>query len=244
MNSPETSSAAIASTDFVVRALAGLPSPVRLLPDSAGVFLTPVNSNLAWGSSFGKRALDLAVALPLVLLLLPLFGMLAIAIRLDSKGPILFRQTRTGICGRPFQILKFRSMTALENGADVVQARQGDARITRLGAVLRRYSLDELPQLFNVLQGDMSLVGPRPHALAHDEFYGARLAGYSRRFSVKPGMTGWAQIQGHRGPTPELSDMAARIDHDLFYARRASFWLDLKILAATPFAVFHPANAF
>ena len=134
-------------------------------------------------------------------------------------------------------------MTVLEDGADVVQARVGDVRITRVGRILRILSLDELPQLFNVLSGEMSLVGPRPHAVTHDEYYSERIAHYRLRQLVKPGITGWAQINGARGATPLLSDMQARIDLDIAYVERESFRFDLQILARTPLVVLRRRNA-
>ena len=203
----------------------------------------PVNTNDDWSASVGKRMLDLAVAAPAFLLLAPLFLLLALLITIDSAGPVLFRQRRTGACGKTFEILKFRTMHVMEDGAEVKQAVDGDPRTTRIGRFLRRYSLDELPQLFNVLNGDMSLVGPRPHAMAHDAYYGSTVADYGYRFAVKPGMTGWAQVNGHRGPTPTFAVMQARIDHDVWYVKNASFALDLKILFQTPFAVVSPKNA-
>ena len=190
-----------------------------------------------------KRVLDVILSLAAILLLLPLLGLIVLAIKLDSPGPALFRQHRTGRHGKIFEIYKFRSMTVLEDGAAVVQARVGDARITRIGRVLRILSLDELPQLFNVLSGEMSLVGPRPHAVAHDEYYAKRIRHYHLRQQVKPGITGWAQINGARGATPELSDMQARIALDIAYVRRENFWLDLKILARTPLVVLRRRNA-
>jgi putative colanic acid biosynthesis UDP-glucose lipid carrier transferase len=190
-----------------------------------------------------KRMLDVALAFAAILILLPLLGLIVLAIKLDTKGPALFRQHRTGRHGRIFEIYKFRSMTVLEDGAAVVQARAGDARITRVGRILRILSLDELPQLFNVLSGDMSLVGPRPHAVAHDEYYAARIVHYRRRQQVKPGITGWAQINGARGATPRLSDMQARIDLDIAYVERQSLRFDLAILARTPLAVLGRRNA-
>src|ERR1700692_3222624 len=135
-------------------------------------------------------------------------------------------------------------MTALDDGAVVEQARPGDSRVTRIGAILRRFSLDELPQLFNVLKGEMSLVGPRPHALAHDIEYSGAIASYPSRHRVKPGITGWAQVNGWRGPTPELSLMTARIEHDIWYIDHWSIWLDLKILALTALEVVSPRNAY
>jgi len=146
--------------------------------------------------------------------------------------------------GRPFMILKFRSMTVLEDGDTVVQASKDDARTTRVGRFLRKTSLDELPQLFNVLKGEMSLVGPRPHAMAHDRHYGAIIDHYAFRQRVKPGITGWAQVSGHRGPTPTIETMQARVHHDVWYAQRVNVALDLRILMATPFAILGQRNAY
>jgi exopolysaccharide biosynthesis polyprenyl glycosylphosphotransferase len=191
-----------------------------------------------------KRVLDLAVAVPLLLLLAPLIAVVAVLVRLDSKGPVFFRQARTGLRGRPFMILKFRSMTVLENGETIVQAAKDDSRTTRLGRILRKTSLDELPQLFNVLKGEMSLVGPRPHAIAHDRHYGALIEHYAFRQRVKPGITGWAQVNGFRGATPTIESMQARIRHDVWYAQRAGLALDLRVLLATPFAILGQRNAY
>ncbi len=190
-----------------------------------------------------KRALDLAAAIPALVFVLPLFLVVAALIRLDSKGPVFFRQTRVGLGGKTFEIFKFRTMRVLENGATVPQATKDDPRVTRIGRFLRRSSLDELPQLFNVILGDMSLVGPRPHARAHDDYYAPLIENYVARRSVKPGLTGWAQIHGLRGETPTVAIMKTRIDHDLWYAAHAGFALDLKILLATPFEVFRSRNA-
>ena len=191
----------------------------------------------------GKRMLDIAVSLAAILLLLPLLSLIAIAVTLDSRGPVLFCQRRRGKDGEIFGIFKFRTMRVLEDGADVVQAKKHDDRITRAGRFLRATSLDELPQLFNVLSGEMSLVGPRPHAIAHDEYYGARLPAYAKRQRVKPGITGWAQVNGARGETPDLSDMARRVDLDGWYVDHKSLGLDLLILAKTPQAVLSMRNA-
>ncbi len=201
-----------------------------------------LTSTSASGASV-KRLLDLVLAFLALGMLLPVMALVAAAIKLDSPGPIFFRQRRAGRHGRIFSIFKFRSMHVLEDGADVVQAKTGDARITRIGRVLRRSSLDELPQLLNVIAGDMALVGPRPHALAHDEYYGSRIANYRRRQLVRPGITGWAQVNGARGATPRLSDMQARIDFDLAYVARESLWLDCLILLRTPFEVLRRRNA-
>ena len=176
---------------------------------------------------------DTILAGAALVLLAPLLALVALLVRMDSPGPALFRQTRTGLNGRTFLIYKFRTMHVQEDGAVVRQARRGDARMTRLGAILRKTSLDELPQLLNVLLGDMSLVGPRPHALAHDRHYGAQISAYQHRFAVRPGITGWAQINGSRGPTPELADMQHRIELDLWYVQNRSFAMDLKILIKT-----------
>jgi exopolysaccharide biosynthesis polyprenyl glycosylphosphotransferase len=190
-----------------------------------------------------KRALDIAIAALALIVLSPILALATLAVALDSPGPILFCQRRTGLNGKPFGIYKFRSMTVLEDGTEVIQAVAGDARITRVGRLLRASSIDELPQLFNVLAGDMSLVGPRPHALAHDAYYGARIAGYERRFAVKPGITGWAQVAGARGATPTLNHMQARIDLDIWYADNAGLKLDLLILARTPLEILRHRNA-
>lgn len=180
-----------------------------------------------------RGGLDVAVAAFALFLLAPLLAIVALLVRLDSPGPALFRQTRTGLNGRAFLIYKFRTMHVQENGAVVAQARRGDARLTRLGGLLRSTSLDELPQLINVLRGEMALVGPRPHALAHDRHYGALLSAYHGRFAVRPGITGWAQINGSRGGTPRLADMQRRVEFDLWYVENQSFALDLRILLAT-----------
>jgi len=190
-----------------------------------------------------KRALDIAVSLVLIVLLLPVLAAISLAVAVETRGPVLFCQRRTGRHGRVFGMLKFRSMRVMEDGAEILQATAGDPRITRIGRVLRTTSLDELPQLFNVLLGEMSLVGPRPHAVAHDEYYGARITGYARRQNVLPGMTGWAQVNGARGETPELRQMQARVDLDLWYVAHHDFLLDLKILAKTPLEVLKRRNA-
>jgi len=232
-----------ASGSAISEAIAQLPSAIDFLPANAADSFVPVNSDWNWASSLAKRCLDLFLALSLALLLAPLMGVVALLIRLESKGPALFRQTRNGFCGRPFQIFKFRTMYVMEDGSAVVQARASDPRITRIGRFLRRYSLDELPQLLNVVAGDMSLVGPRPHAQSHDAHYERLVPAYGHRFAVKPGLTGWAQIHGLRGPTPTVEIMAARIQHDVFYVREAGLILDLEILLRTPLAIIRPRNA-
>jgi putative colanic acid biosynthesis UDP-glucose lipid carrier transferase len=173
----------------------------------------------------------------LLLAALPLGLLVALLVKLDSRGPVLFRQQRIGLGGRTFQIFKFRTMHVLEDGEKVVQAMRGDPRVTRLGTFLRKFGLDELPQLLNVLAGDMSLVGPRPHAVLHADYYGGRIADYAYRHHVRPGITGWAQVNGARGATPTLSDMQARIDLDRWYVDHSSLAIDLVILARTPMEV-------
>ena len=190
-----------------------------------------------------KRVLDVTVALSLVVLLAPVLALVSLAIALDSRGPVLFCQRRTGLGGQTFGIFKFRSMHVLEDGAEVIQASAHDVRITRVGRIIRKLSLDELPQLFNVIAGDMSLVGPRPHALAHDDYYGATISNYALRQEVKPGITGWAQVNGARGATPTLDVMQRRVDFDAWYVAHASLALDLKILVRTPLEVLFSRNA-
>ena len=191
-----------------------------------------------------KRAMDIAVAGTAIVVLSPLMLMTAAGILLETGRPILFRQNRRGFGARPFPILKFRSMTVQENGSVVTQATKGDARVTRLGRLLRKTSIDELPQLFNVLKGDMSIVGPRPHAVAHDDHYDKLIATYAFRQHVKPGITGWAQVSGHRGETREVGQMSARVEHDLWYINNWSPWLDLKIIVMTALKVLMDDGAY
>jgi exopolysaccharide biosynthesis polyprenyl glycosylphosphotransferase len=190
-----------------------------------------------------KRLLDVVGAGLLAALLSPLLALLTLVIALDSPGPVLFCQKRTGLNGKTFAIFKFRSMHVLEDGADVKQASRNDARVTRVGRIIRKLSLDELPQLFNVLAGDMSLVGPRPHAVAHDTQYGAAISNYAVRQQVKPGITGWAQVNGARGATPTIESMQSRVDFDAWYVANAGTALDLMILARTPLEILRPRNA-
>ena len=180
-----------------------------------------------------KSSIDVALAALALILLSPLLAIVALLVRLDSNGPVLFKQTRNGRNGRPFKIYKFRTMTVLEDGPVVQQARRGDKRVTRVGAWLRRTSIDELPQLLNVLKGDMSLVGPRPHAVAHDDEYGRVIQNYALRHTVKPGITGWAQVNGSRGETPTIADMQRRIEFDVWYVRNWRPLLDLVIILRT-----------
>ena len=180
-----------------------------------------------------KRVLDVAFSIAGIAILSPIFVCAAIAIKLDSPGATIFRQRRRGLHGKEFVIFKFRSMTVLEDGPVIKQARRDDQRVTRVGKFLRRTSIDELPQLVNVIKGDMSLVGPRPHALAHDDAYMVQIEDYTKRYLVKPGITGWAQVNGLRGETPSVEQMAKRIKYDLWYARQWSLAMDLAILFRT-----------
>ena len=191
-----------------------------------------------------KRLIDIVVALAGLVVLSPLMVLTALAILVESGRPIFFRQDRKGFGARPFAIFKFRSMTVQENGGDVTQATRGDARITRLGRILRRTSIDELPQLFNVLAGDMSIVGPRPHAVAHDDLYDGLISSYAFRQHVKPGITGWAQVNGLRGETREVDQMKARVEHDIWYINNWSSWLDLKIIALTAAKILFDDRAY
>jgi putative colanic acid biosynthesis UDP-glucose lipid carrier transferase len=191
-----------------------------------------------------KRVADILVAGTALALLWPLMLAIAAAVKFESPGPVLFRQRRYGLDGEEFQVFKFRSMTVCEDGARVEQARQGDARVTRFGAFLRRYSLDELPQLLNVLEGSMSVVGPRPHAVAHNEQYRRLIQGYMIRHKVKPGITGWAQVNGFRGETRSVERMRRRIEHDIEYMRQWSMTLDLRIMLRTALVVLKDPNAY
>jgi putative colanic acid biosynthesis UDP-glucose lipid carrier transferase len=196
------------------------------------------------GAGFVKRLSDLLLATFILLLIAPLMLLIALLIKLDSPGPVIFRQRRYGLDGQEIWVYKFRSMTVAEDGAQITQVRRGDARVTRLGAALRRSSLDELPQFFNVLQGRMSVVGPRPHAVAHNEMYRRLIKGYMVRHKVRPGVTGWAQVNGQRGETDTLEKMQARIDLDLDYLRHWSLALDFFIIAKTIRLVFKDSQAY
>ncbi len=191
----------------------------------------------------GKRAMDLLICIPLLFFIAPPLIAVAIAVKLDSRGPVLFRQKRLGYRGKPFSIMKFRTMTVLEDGDDVRHAERGDIRITRLGRLLRFTSIDELPQLINVVRGEMSLVGPRPHAVAHDLLYSKLVDHYDIRQHVKPGITGWAQVNGSRGGG-ETEIMRARLAFDLHYAKNASLLFDVKILMLTAVEIIRRRNAY
>jgi putative colanic acid biosysnthesis UDP-glucose lipid carrier transferase len=191
-----------------------------------------------------KRVEDIIIAsLILLVVAIPMIA-IAIGIKISSPGPVIFRQYRYGLRGNKIEVWKFRTMIVLENGKMVQQAQKHDPRVTRFGALLRRTSLDELPQLINVLQGKMSLVGPRPHAVAHNEQYRKLIDRYMLRHKVKPGITGWAQINGWRGETDSLDKMQKRIEFDLAYIHNWSLWLDFKIILMTAFKVFTDKNAY
>jgi exopolysaccharide biosynthesis polyprenyl glycosylphosphotransferase len=201
---------------------------------------TPIAPARHWRQAVqvtAKHALDVTLALWALLCLSPLFLVVAILIKIDSPGPVIFRQYRIGRHGGRFQIYKFRTMCVMENGSDIAQARRGDPRVTRVGRLLRRSSIDELPQLFNVLRGDMSIVGPRPHAVSHDIYYGALIPEYADRRVVKPGITGWAQVNGVRGETATVGEMQRRVTLDLWYIDNWSLALDLRIAWRTCFEV-------
>lgn len=191
-----------------------------------------------------KRLTDLVLTLAILSLVAPLMVVIALAIRATSPGPVVFRQRRYGLDGEEIVVYKFRTMTVQDDGAKIVQASPDDPRVTRVGRFLRRYSLDELPQLVNVLQGRMSLVGPRPHAVAHNEEYRQLIAGYMLRHKVLPGITGLAQIHGCRGATAKVEDMRQRVSYDIDYVRHWTPMLDLKILAKTVLTVLKHENAY
>ncbi|SDV48594.1 undecaprenyl-phosphate glucose phosphotransferase [Chitinasiproducens palmae] len=192
-----------------------------------------------------KLVFDRVFAFMVLLLLSPLLLAIAIAVKLDSPGPVFFKQKRMGVDGKEFSIYKFRSMRVhKEHTGAVTQATKGDSRITRTGRFLRRTSLDELPQFINVLLGDMSVVGPRPHALAHDDQYKDLVEGYMYRYRIKPGITGWAQINGFRGETDKISKMASRVKYDLYYIQNWNFWFDIKIVFLTIAKGFISPNAY
>lgn len=242
----------------LVTQLAMLPSNIRLCPDLVAFSLHPVglvhDDGLAvlelvrapmgnWAPVL-KMLEDKTLSALALLLLSPVMLAVALAIKLDSRGPVFFQQRRHGFNHQIISVMKFRTMNVVEDGVDVPQARRDDPRITRVGKILRRTSLDELPQLINVLRGNMSLVGPRPHALAHNAYYTALLETYAARHKVKPGITGWAQVNGFRGETDTPEKMRRRVEHDLYYIENWSIWLDIKILLMTPIYGLFGKNAF
>ena len=224
---------------FIFELLHARSQSINGLP-TISIFDTPMDGI----NRFVKRLADIAIgSLILMLIALPML-VIAAAVKYSSPGPVIFRQKRYGIDGQPIEVWKFRSMRVMENGTTVTQATRNDSRITPVGAFLRRTSLDELPQFINVLRGEMSIVGPRPHAVAHNEEYRGQISGYMLRHKVKPGITGWAQINGWRGETDTLDKMRKRIEHDLDYIRNWSLWWDLKIIFLTIFKGFLNKNAY
>jgi putative colanic acid biosynthesis UDP-glucose lipid carrier transferase len=237
--SDTTASVYIVPDFFVFELLHSRWSTIGGIP-AVSVFETPLYGVDGWL----KRAFDLAAASIALLILSPVMLICAILVKLSSPGPIFFRQQRYGLDGREIWVWKFRSMRTCENGRNITQATKRDPRITAVGAILRRTSLDELPQLFNVLDGSMSLVGPRPHASAHNEHYRKLIRGYMLRHKVKPGITGLAQVEGYRGETETLEKMQTRIEFDHRYIQHWSLWLDLRILFKTLFVVLKQENAY
>lgn len=215
--------------------LGDLPLLNHRVSEIAGLYALDISRSPMEGPArLVKRFEDLILGTLISLVVLPVCLFIAIAIKCTSSGPVIFKQYRTGINGRRFKVYKFRSMEIHEEGSgEVTQAHFGDPRITKLGAFLRRTSLDELPQFYNVLQGRMSIVGPRPHALAHNEYYKDMVESYMQRHKVKPGITGWAQVNGYRGQTDTLEKMEKRVEYDLWYINNWSVGLDLKIIFKT-----------
>nr|WP_297351662.1 undecaprenyl-phosphate glucose phosphotransferase [uncultured Caldimonas sp.] len=205
-----------------------------------GILETPFTGT----NAMVKRISDIVLASIILVLISPLLLVVAIGVKLSSPGPVIFRQKRNGLDGEEITVYKFRSMRAMDNGPVVKQATKGDPRITRFGAFIRKTSLDELPQFFNVLQGRMSIVGPRPHAVAHNEQYRKMIKAYMVRHKVKPGITGWAQVNGHRGETDTIEKMEARVEYDLEYLRNWSLGLDLLIIARTARLMFFDRHAY
>ncbi len=242
----------------IIDQLSDTSTPIRLIPDHFTTSLmhskyleiadTPVlciyDAPLSIQNAFIKRIEDVLIGSMLLLLLLPVMLPIAVAVKLSSPGPVLFKQMRHGLKGKPFKVWKFRTMTVCENEGDIKQATRNDMRVTRVGAFLRKTSLDELPQFINVLQGHMSIVGPRPHALAHNETYSTLIPGYMMRHLVKPGITGWAQVNGWRGETDTLYKMQKRVECDMEYIRRWSLWFDIRIIFATAFKTLFDKNAY
>jgi Undecaprenyl-phosphate glucose phosphotransferase len=244
--------------DGILSVLAVLPISVHLIPDeSAARFLSNPISNIGstWTTELqrapmtrseiaAKRFFDVTLATAAIIALLPLMLVTALLIKLDSRGPVLFLQKRNGFNGHAFNIFKFRTMHVLEDGPVVQQATRNDPRVTRLGRWLRRTSIDELPQLFNVILDDMSLVGPRPHATSHNSEYEKLIANYAFRHHVKPGLTGWAQVNGARGETSNIEQMERRVEYDLWYINNWSPWLDLRIVLQTVVTALRQTSAY
>jgi undecaprenyl-phosphate galactose phosphotransferase/putative colanic acid biosynthesis UDP-glucose lipid carrier transferase len=248
----------VARIDLIREQIKLLPVSAKLLPDARVRTLTNYASSagqrvlsieiqrapFSLTERIVKRAMDILLSLIAILVLLPMMMIAAAAIKLEGTGPVIFRQSRKGFNERKFVMFKFRTMTVQENGDVVTQAARHDPRVTRIGRVLRSTSIDELPQLVNVLRGEMSLIGPRPHAVAHDNQFEKVLEDYAFRRHVKPGMTGWAQVNGLRGATPSIETIARRVEMDLWYINNWSLWLDLQILVKTAFEVLRKRNAY
>jgi Undecaprenyl-phosphate glucose phosphotransferase len=244
--------------EFIKEQIKTLPVASRLLPDMRVRGLTNFTSSarqrvlaidiqrapLSAAQRFVKRAMDIVLASLALMFFLPVMMLTAISIKLDSPGPVIFRQNRNGFNGRKFVIFKFRTMTVQENGPTVLAATRDDPRVTSIGRLLRSTSIDELPQLLNVLKGDMSLIGPRPHALAHDSYFENVLGDYAFRHHVKPGITGWAQCNGSRGSMPSIEHITERVKLDLWYINNWSLSLDVQILIRTVFEVLRKRNAY
>jgi Undecaprenyl-phosphate glucose phosphotransferase len=232
---------------YLASDLIGLRLDLRQPPSHFGtlpVFEVLGRPISGWGIA-AKRAEDLVIGMLATMLLLPLMVAIALLIKLDSPGPVFFRQKRLGFNNQPFEIFKFRTMTPdAGRSKKTVQATRDDPRVTRVGRFLRRSSLDELPQLFNVLKGEMSLVGPRPHAVDHNEEYARKIRWYFARHRVKPGMTGWAQVNGLRGETESTEKMEARVKFDIFYTENWSVVFDLRILVKTAWILVAARNAY
>ncbi len=241
------------------RALSSLPCDIRLVPDLVGIRYINRPVSRIGGMVFmdlnqkpirewwlmAKVVQDYILASIALIVTAPLMGLIALAIKLDSPGPVFFQQRRRGYNENVIPVLKFRTMTVTEDDEKTVnQAKKNDSRITRVGHILRQTSLDELPQLFNVLQGNMSIVGPRPHPLALDEEFSKAIEQYQVRHRVKPGITGWAQVNGYRGETDTLGKLQGRIECDIYYIQNWSFWLDWKIMALTLVKGFVHKNAY
>ncbi len=243
--------------DFV-EGLSTVPATVHLAPDQSWVWIHDLvlarvgrvhtlrlaRAPLTLKDRSLKRAFDIVVAGALLAISAPLLLMIAICIKLDSDGPVLFRQRRNGFNQREFRVFKFRTMTTMDDGDVIRQAERNDSRVTSVGRLLRKTNLDEIPQLLNVLAGDMSLVGPRPHAVAHDNEYEERIRLYASRHKVKPGITGWAQVNGLRGETDTVDKMARRVEHDLFYIDHWSVLFDIKIMLTTILSPRSYRNAY
>jgi putative colanic acid biosynthesis UDP-glucose lipid carrier transferase len=242
----------------IIMRLQNTPVQLQFVPDSAvadlmqypadrfvGINILNVSAPKIVGpEAFLKNAFDKIFSILVLLLVWPIMAFVALFIKLESKGPIIFKQRRYGIDGREIEVWKFRSMTVCEDGDNVLQVKKDDVRLTRTGTFIRKWSVDELPQFLNVLQGTMSVVGPRPHPVAHNEYYREHIQSYMGRHIVKPGITGWAQVNGWRGETDTPDKMEQRVRYDLEYISNWNLWLDIKIVFLTIFRGFKGENAY